>query len=114
MNTAYRIAGWLIIASLMGIAAEAYAQNTEILTVNPAPSVPGTGLGSARIDEMISTEEIVIDDMLFRIARDATFFDKGHQRAVSLYFFKVGDRVRYTLNEQGEIEDMWVFSEDAP
>jgi hypothetical protein len=114
MKTAFRIAGWLIVASLMGIATETSAQSTGILTIKPAPGVPGAGLGAAQIDEMISTEEIVIDDMHFRIARDATFFDKGHQREVSLYFFKVGDRVRYTTNDQGEIEDLWVFSEDAP
>jgi hypothetical protein len=114
MKTASCIAGWIILLSLIGNVSAVSAQSQSILPIQPTPSVANSSLGAARIDELISTEEIVIDDMRFRIARNATFFDKGHQRQVSLYFFKVGDRVRYTTNEDGEIDDMWVFSEDAP
>jgi hypothetical protein len=114
MKTTFWIAGWVIVVLLVtGGAGDTVAQSSGILEINPVPGAPRAGMGASKINELISTEEIVIDDIQFRIARDATFFDKGHQRQVSLYFFKVGDLVRYNVNELGEIDDLWVFSEDG-
>ena len=114
MKTVACNAGRVLLLALMVLWPAASVKSQSILPITPVPTTQAASLGAAQIDELISTEEIIIDDIRFRIARDATFFDKGHQRQVSLYFFKVGDRVRYTTNEDGEIDDMWVFAEDAP
>lgn len=114
MKTTFWIAGWVIVVLLVtGGAGVTAAQGSGILEINPVPGAPRAGMGASKIDAIIDTEEIVIDDIRFRIARDAIFFDKGRQRQVSLYFFKVGDLVRYNVNEQGEIDDLWEFSEDG-
>ena len=66
---------------------------------------------AAQIEAIPGDGTIVIGDMTFRIADKALFLGKDERTAISLSRFKEGDWVEFSVNSDGEIEEMWFSSE---
>ncbi len=85
-----------IIALVLSLPAAALAQgNTAAVQIE---AIPGDGT-------------IVIGDMTFKLAAEALFLGKDERTEISLSGFKEGDWVEFSVNSDGEIEEMWFSSE---
>jgi hypothetical protein len=82
---------------------------TILLSVAPG-STQEMGGGSSQIDS-IGSDEIVIGDSTYRIAPHAVFYSSPGKTKITLSQFEIGDRVEFNLNDNGEIETMWLSSE---
>ena len=83
-----------------------------LLIVLPALSGPAQSAPAAvQIDSISDQGVIVIGDMTFEIAPDAHFFAKDAKTPISFLTFKEGDWVEFSLNEDGEIDELWFSSE---
>ena len=66
---------------------------------------------ASRIDVIINSDEIVIDDTRYRIATGAAFLASNEETPLSFSSFSEGDAVGYSLNADGEIEALWKSAE---
>jgi hypothetical protein len=55
---------------------------------------------------------IILGDVAFTISSDARFFARDERTPISFSSFKEGDWVEYSVNDQGEIDEMWLSSEN--
>lgn len=55
---------------------------------------------------------VVLNDVTFTIAPDARFFAQDEKTAVGLSSFKEGDWVEFSINSNGEIDEMWLSTEN--
>lgn len=61
--------------------------------------------GYGRIDR-INQQEVVIDDIFFKLATDVSFSTPRRKKATS-YAFEAGRLVGYILNDRREIKSLW-------
>ena len=91
---------WLLIIgialTLLLPAASGLAQRNQAATQIEA--IPGDGV-------------VVLGDATFKIASDARFFAQDERTAISLSRFKEGDWVEFSVNSNGEIDEMWLSRE---
>ncbi len=59
----------------------------------------------------VKTDEVVIDDVIYPLASSVQYFDDEGQPA-DLSYFKKGDLVYFSLNEDHKLDGMWVEPED--
>ena len=55
---------------------------------------------------------VVLNDVTFNISPDARFFARDEKTAVNLSSFKEGDWVEFSINANGEIDEMWLSTEN--
>ena len=78
----------------------------------PAAFVSAQGNGaSTEIVGIMDDGSIVLGDVVFKIASNARFFDRDERTPVSLASFQEGDWVEFSVNPDGEIDEMWLSSE---
>jgi hypothetical protein len=82
----------LLLPAICGLAAQGNSAATQIM------ATPGDGM-------------IVLGDVTFTIAPDARFFAKDERTPIPLANFKEGDWVEFSVNSNGEIDEMWLSSE---
>jgi len=78
------------------------------------PAVSGLAQGNqaaTQIDAIPADGVVILSDVTFKIASDARFFDQDERTAISLSSFKEGDWVEFSVNSNGEIDEMWLSSE---
>jgi hypothetical protein len=63
--------------------------------------------GTGRIDR-ITVDQIVVDDILYRLSRNAEFSTPTTKHA-SRSSFRIGNRVGYITNENSEIISLWLI-----
>ena len=64
--------------------------------------------------EGISAEKkvVVLNDVTFNISADARFFARDEKSPIGLSSFKEGDWVEFSINSSGEIDEMWLSTEN--
>ena len=78
----------------------------------PAISVSAAGNTAAvQIMAIPGDGMIVLGDVTFNIASDAHFFAADERTSISVTSFKEGDWVEFSVNSDGEIDEMWLSSE---
>ena len=75
--------------------------------------VPGFGQGNpgASQIETITDEGVVLGDVPYTIAPDARFFARDERSPVGISAFNEGDWVGFSVNADGQIDEMWLSSE---
>ena len=98
------------------------AQDQGILQINPVPSrgleLDENTLYRAHIDELnglgviqrVADDMIVIEDCGFKPAAHVQYFNLDGLPTTS-YYFRVGQRAGYVLNDRKEIESLWEVEE---
>ena len=66
---------------------------------------------ATQIEAFQVTVSIVLGDVTFKIASDARFYAQDERTAISFSRFKEGDWVEFSVNSNGEIDEMWFSSE---
>lgn len=66
---------------------------------------------AVQIDSISDQGVIVIGDMTFVIAPDAHFFARDAKTPISFSTFREGDWVEFSLNDSGQIDELWLSSE---
>ncbi len=79
-------------------------------------SLPVLGLaqsdsGATQIGAILGNDTIVLDDVTFKIAPGALFFAADKKTQISLSDFRESDRVGFSINSDGQIDEMWLSSE---
>lgn len=78
----------------------------------PTTLVSAQGNGaSTEIVGIMDDGSIVLGDVVFKIASNARFFDRDERTPISLASFQEGDWVEFSVNPEGEIDEMWLSSE---
>jgi len=76
---------------------------------------PVTGFGQgnpgASQIETITDEGVVLGDVTYTIAPDARFFARDERSPVGISAFNEGDWVGFSVNADGQIDEMWLSSE---
>jgi len=78
------------------------------------PAVVGVArdsLASTQIGAIIGSDTVVLGDLTFKIAPDALFFQSDKKTQISFSAFKEGDSVEFSINSDGQIDEMWLSSE---
>ena len=78
------------------------------------PAVVGVAqdsLASTQIGAIIGNDTVVLGDVTFKISADALFFRSDKKTQISLSGFKEGDWVEFSINSDGQIDEMWLSSE---
>ena len=78
------------------------------------PAVSGLAQGNpaaTQIEVSPADGVIVLGDVTFKIASDARFFAQDERTEISLSRFKEGDWVEFSVNSNGEIDEIWFSSE---
>ena len=80
------------------------------------PAVCGFAQKNSAASEIItiSVEDsvVVLNDVTFKISPDARFFARDEKTAISLSSFKEGDWVEFSIDSNGEINEMWLSTEN--
>lgn len=66
---------------------------------------------ATQIEALPGDGVVVLGDVTFKIASDARFFDQDERTAISFSTFKEGDWVEFSINDNGEIDEIWLSSE---
>ena len=83
-----------------------------LLILLPALSGPAQSAPAAvQIDSISDQGVIVIGDMTFVIAPGANFFARDAKTPISFSTFREGDWVEFSLNDSGQIDELWLSSE---
>jgi len=98
-----------------------YAQDVTILPINPVPGFGGqdetytlgtnvelSGVGNI---DRLTTDEIVVNDTLFKLSSDVKYYSKDGVKAW-VSDFNLGNFVGYVLDAQGKIESIWKIREE--
>jgi hypothetical protein len=75
------------------------------------PGLAQSDTAASQIDAIIDSNEIVIADQSYKIASNAEFYASDERSEISFSRFEEGDWVEFSLNENGEIDEMWMSSE---
>ena len=78
------------------------------------PAVSGLAQGNSAATQIEASPAdgiIVLGDVTFKIASDARFFAQDERTEISLSRFKEGDWVEFSVNSNGEIDEIWLSSE---
>ncbi len=93
----------LIMLTLLGLFANLAPENARGQDSGPdLQPVPRSG-GGGVIDSIINQSEIVIDDSVYRIDPNASFYASNYRSVISFREFKEGHRVDFVLNGNGDI-----------
>jgi len=84
----------LIVMSAVSGLAQKNSAASEIITISVEDSV------------------VVLNDVTFKISPDARFFARDERTAISLSSFKEGDWVEFSVDSNGEINEMWLSTEN--
>jgi hypothetical protein len=66
---------------------------------------------AVQIDSITDQGIIVLGDATFVIAPDARFFAEDERTSVAFSTFQVGDLVEFSVNDNGQIDELWLSSE---
>ena len=66
---------------------------------------------ATQIEALPGDDIIILGDATFKIASDARFFARDERTAISFSTFKEGDWVEFSINDNGEIDEIWLSSE---
>ncbi len=78
------------------------------------PAAAGLAQGNpaaTQIEAVPGDGVIVLGDVTFKIASDARFFAQDERTAIAFSRFKEGDWVEFSVNSNGEIDEIWFSSE---
>ena len=81
------------------------------LLIPAAAGMAQGNLAAAQIEAIPGDGTITLGDVSFTLAADAVFLASDEQSQISLSQFKEGDWVEFSVNSNGEIEEMWFSSE---
>jgi len=72
------------------------------------------GNSAASKIETISAEKnvVVLNDVTFEVSPEAEFFSMDERTPIPLSSFKEGDWVEFSINSNGEIDEMWLSTEN--
>ena len=87
---------------LLVFAAVAAASGQALAQSNPA---------SVQIESISDDGAVVLGDTTFAIASDARFFAEDERTPIPFSSFKEGDWVEFSVNSDGEIDELWLSSE---
>ena len=76
-----------------------------------APGIAQSNTAASQIDAFVDNNQIILSDQLYTIANNAVFYARDEQTQIDLSRFSEGDWVEFSLNVNGEIEEMWFSSE---
>lgn len=65
----------------------------------------------ARIDGILDEETIVLNDVTFKISANAYFLAQDERTPIPFSNLKEGDHVGFSVNSDGEIDEIWLISE---
>lgn len=77
----------------------------------PVAALAQGNTAAVQIEAIPGDGTIVIGDTTFKLAAEALFLGKDERTETSLSRFKEGDWVEFSVNSDGEIEEMWFSSE---
>ena len=66
---------------------------------------------AAQIESISDQGFIVLGDTTFVVASDARFFAKDERTPIAFSEFAEGDWVEFSVNENGQIDELWLSSE---
>jgi hypothetical protein len=66
---------------------------------------------AAQIESISDQGFIVLGDKIFVVASDARFFGKDERTPIPFSEFAEGDWVEFSVNENGQIDELWLGSE---
>lgn len=75
---------------------------------------PGFSEGNPAASQIESINDdgvVVLSDVTFSVASDARFFAQDETSPIPFSTFKEGDWVEFSVNSDGEIDEMWLSSE---
>ena len=78
------------------------------------PALPGSAQSNPAATQIVAIQAddvIVLGDMTFKIAPDARFFARDEETAIPFESFEEGDWVEFSVNSNGEIDEIWLSSE---
>ena len=78
------------------------------------PALPGSAQGNPAATQIVAIQAddvIVLGDVTFKIAPDARFFARDEVSPIAFESFKEGDWVEFSVNSNGEIDEIWLSSE---
>jgi hypothetical protein len=67
---------------------------------------------AVQIESVTDEGFIVLGDTTFTLAPNARFFAQDERTPVAFSTFKEGDWVEFSINSDGEINEMWLSSEN--
>jgi hypothetical protein len=76
-----------------------------------APGFAQENRAGSQIDAVTGDNQVIIGDQLYEIAPDAVFYARDEQTKISFSRFEEGDWVEFSVNLDGEIDEMWFSSE---
>ena len=83
-----------------------------LLILLPAVSAMSEANPAAmQISSIFGDGVIVLGDTTFAIASDARFFAQDERSPIPFSTFKEGDWVEFSVNADGEIDELWLSSE---
>ena len=83
-----------------------------LLILLPAVSgVAHSNPAAVQIESLSDGGIIVLGDTTFTIAADARFFGRDERTSIAFSTFQEGDWVEFSVNDRGEIDELWLSSE---
>jgi len=114
------IAALLLVAMLIFSPRAGAEEAPEILPVNPVPDFEASAslTGEETFDgigviDRLEEDDIVIDDIGLRISFRVDYYIEPDTVA-SRQHFKIGSRVGYQLDEEGEVYRLWLLTDQTP
>ncbi len=93
----------------MGLAADTgYAQGRYYREEWKLPDFYPRGFDGYGVIDRLTDNEMVISDTFFKLSFDVNY-NTPSRRNTSDYYFKTGRRVAYLLDENREIESLWLI-----
>jgi hypothetical protein len=82
-----------------------------LILLSAASVMAQSNPAAVQIESISDDGTIVLGDTTFAIATDARFFAQDERTAIALSGFSEGDWVEFSVNADGQIDEMWLSSE---
>lgn len=66
---------------------------------------------ASQIDAIVANDQVIIGDQSYRISSNAVFYAADERTQLRFSDFEEGDLVEFSVNSDGEIDEMWRSSE---
>jgi len=82
-----------------------------LILMGPVPGFCQGSPAASQIDTITDEGAVVLGDVTYTIAPDARFFARDERSPIAFSAFKKGDWVGFSVNADGQIDEMWLSSE---
>jgi hypothetical protein len=82
-----------------------------LILMGPIPGFGQGNPGASQINTITDEGVVVLGDVTYTIAPDARFFAQDERSPISISAFNEGDWVGFSVNADGQIDEMWLSSE---